>query len=128
MTPKMIAALTAAAAADAEGGLRWTGAGWAWSGERYEYHSGIVVSRLVFGGGFLARAGSKSPGKNARRVITDAGRAFLAELDAGPFPPTCGASSRPGDRAGGTIEGEKAVNPMGDRQGPAPAGSGGGTP
>ncbi|RWE95748.1 hypothetical protein [Mesorhizobium sp.] len=83
MTPKMVAALQAASDADAAGGLCWTVAGWIDPGNCWEYHGPVVVSRLVWTHGYLAETG-KCRGKNARRVITDAGRAKLQELAAKP--------------------------------------------
>ncbi|GAA2871740.1 hypothetical protein GGQ99_000990 [Aminobacter niigataensis] len=80
MTPKMVAALKAAAAADDQGGLCWTAAGWINPGRCWDYHGGAIVSRLVWNHGFLAEAGRKTRG-GQRRVITQAGRNKLAELE-----------------------------------------------
>lgn len=79
MTPKMVAALKAAEAADDNGGLCWTVAGWINPNNCWDHHGGVIVSRLVWNHGFLAEVG-KGRGKNARRVITAAGRAKLLEL------------------------------------------------
>lgn len=79
MTPKMVAALQAAANADALGGLCWTVAGWIDPGDCWKHHGGVIVSRLVWTHGYIAEVG-KGNGKNARRVITAAGRAKLQEL------------------------------------------------
>jgi hypothetical protein len=77
MTPKMEAALNAASLAGDEG-LRWTAAGWQTPEEdQWTYHGPVVVSRLVWTHGYLAEKGP-GRGPNARRVITDKGRAYLA--------------------------------------------------
>lgn len=78
MSPKMVAALEAAERADAQGGLCYTTAGWIDPGHCWTHHRPVVVSRLVFDRGFLALVGPKS-GPRQRRVITPAGRAWLAE-------------------------------------------------
>jgi len=76
----MEAALLAAASADAAGGLVWTGAGWKNPAAPGDYHAGQIVSRLVWTHGFVAEVGPKS-GTRQRRVITDKGRAYLAQKE-----------------------------------------------
>lgn len=79
MTPKMEAALLAAANAGDEG-LRWTRAGWrAPQEDRWTFHGPVIVSRLVHDRGFLAEAGKPGRSEASRRVITAKGRAYLAE-------------------------------------------------
>lgn len=79
MTPKMEAALQAALDADAKGGLCYTVAGWIDPDDCWKYHGPVIVSRLVHDRGFLAEAGKRGRGPQSRRVITDAGRAYLAD-------------------------------------------------
>lgn len=77
MTPKMEAALEAAARAGGQG-LHWTRAGWTEPGA-LDCHGPVVVSRLVHDHGYLFEAGW--PGRKlglSRRVITEKGEAYLA--------------------------------------------------
>ncbi|AID30836.1 hypothetical protein MCHK_3029 [Mesorhizobium huakuii 7653R] len=94
MTPKMEAALQAAADADATGGLCYTVAGWIDPGDCWKHHGLVVVSRLVHDRGFLAEAGKRGRGPQSRRVITDAGRAYLAERPGEPHKPSRRRSER----------------------------------
>lgn len=78
MTPKMEAALLAAYEAG-EDGLRWTAAGWQGPNDGpLTYHGPVVVSRLVWHHEYLEERGV-GRGKNARRVITAKGCAYIAE-------------------------------------------------
>lgn len=84
MTPKMEAALQAAADADGAGGLCYTVAGWINPSDCWKHHGPVIVSRLVHDHGFLAESGKKGRGPQSRRVITEAGRAYLQQKSAKP--------------------------------------------
>lgn len=77
MTPKMSAALVAAEACHERGGLCYTVAGWIDPGDCFKHHGPVVVSRLVWNHGYLARIGADGSA-HSRRVITTKGRAWLA--------------------------------------------------
>lgn len=77
MTPKMVAALVAAAEAEPLGGLAWTGGRWIVPG-REDGHGPVVVSRLVWNHGYLAETGAPGRGEHSRRSITKKGKAWLA--------------------------------------------------
>lgn len=85
MTPRLEAALRAALAADAAGGLHYTVAGWIDPAAARTYHDGAGVTRLVFHYGYLDVIGPKS-GPRQRRVITAEGRKYLQDKDAGHGP------------------------------------------
>lgn len=82
MSPKMEAALRAARRSDEQGGLCYTTAGWIEPKDCWAYHNFIAVSKLVQDG-YLAGRGPKS-GPRQRRVITDFGRAYLADAKEQP--------------------------------------------
>lgn len=94
MTPKMEAALEAAERAGSEG-LHWTRAGWREpDGGSFDYHGGVIVSRLVHDHGFLAEAGKRGRSSESRRVITDRGREHLKARRSSADPIKSGRGAR----------------------------------